>query len=68
VRQRHALAPGAPTVALTPGKLRVKTPDGKVKTEENNDVIVFWSEAETHEVENISGRNMRALLVEMKKA
>jgi hypothetical protein len=54
------------TVALTPGKVRVKTPDGKVEMAENKDVLVFWSEAETHEVENISGRNMRALLVELK--
>jgi hypothetical protein len=54
------------TVALTPGKVRVKTPDGKVEIAENKDVLVFWSEAETHEVENISGRNMRALLVELK--
>jgi hypothetical protein len=54
------------TVALTPGKVRVKTPDGKVEMAENKDVLVFWSEAETHEVENISGRNMRAMLVELK--
>jgi hypothetical protein len=56
------------TVALTPGKVRVRTPDGKVETAENKDVLVFWSEAETHEVENISGRNMRALIVELKAA
>ena len=54
------------TVVLTPGKVRGKAPDGKVVVEENKDVVVFWSEAETHEVENISGRNMRALLVELK--
>jgi hypothetical protein len=56
------------TIALTPGRVRVKTPDGKVVTEENKDVIVFWSEAETHEVENISGRDMRAFLIELKKS
>lgn len=56
------------TVALTPGKARVTTPDGKVETVENKDVVVFWSEAETHEVENVSGRDMRALLVELKPA
>lgn len=54
------------TIVLTPGKVRVKTPDGKVRIGENADVVVFWSEAETHEVENISGRNSRALLVELK--
>lgn len=56
------------TVALTPGKVRVRTPDGQVKVEENTEPIVFWSEAETHEVENISGRNMRAFLIELKKS
>lgn len=56
------------TIGLTPGKVRVKLPDGTVKTDENKDLIVFWSEAETHEAENISGRDMRALLVELKKS
>jgi hypothetical protein len=27
---------------------------------------VFWSEAETHEVENISGGNVRSLIIELK--
>jgi hypothetical protein len=54
------------TVVLTPGKVRVKTPDGKVGTDENKEPVVFWSEAETHEVENISGRDMRAYLIELK--
>jgi hypothetical protein len=27
---------------------------------------VFWSEAETHETENIFGRDVRALMVELK--
>lgn len=56
------------TVGLTPGKVRVKLPDGKVIIEENKEPIVFWSEAETHEVENVSGRDMRAFLIELKKA
>ena len=54
------------TVALSPGKARVKLPDGKTFVGENQLGDVFWSEAETHEVENISGKNMRALLVELK--
>jgi hypothetical protein len=54
------------TVVLTPGKVRVKTADGKMGTEENKEPFVFWSEAETHEVENISGRDMRAYLIELK--
>ena len=58
--------PAPLTVVLTPGKVRVKTPDGKMGTEENKEPFVFWSEAETHEVENISGRDMRAYLIELK--
>ena len=53
------------TVALAAGKVRVKQ-DGKVFTAENKAGDVFWSEAETHEVENISGRDMRAYIVELK--
>lgn len=55
------------TVVVSGGSVRVKTPDGK--TVEQHDVpagMVFWSEAETHEVENISGSNMRSLIVELK--
>jgi beta-alanine degradation protein BauB len=54
------------TVVLTPGKVRARTPDGKTVIEENKEPVVFWSEAETHEVENISGRDMRAYLIELK--
>lgn len=54
------------TVVLTPAKVRVKQPDGKVFEAENKAGDVFWSEAETHEVENISGRNTRALIIELK--
>jgi beta-alanine degradation protein BauB len=55
------------TVVLSGGSVRIKTPDGK--TVEQHDVppgVVFWSEAETHEVENISGSNVRSLIVELK--
>lgn len=54
------------TVTLSPGKVRVKLPDGKTFVGENKLGDVFWSEAETHEAENISGKDMRALLVELK--
>lgn len=55
------------TVVLTPGKVRIRTPDGKVTTTpETPPGLVFWSEAETHEVENVSGREMRSLIVELK--
>ena len=55
------------TVVVSGGSVRIKTPDGK--TVEQHDVpagTVFWSEAETHEVENISGSNVRSLIIELK--
>ena len=54
------------TIALSAAKVRVKLPDGKLFNGENKLGDVFWSEAETHEVENISGRDVRALIVELK--
>lgn len=54
------------TIALSAAKARIKLPDGKVFTGENKLGDVFWGEAETHEVENIGGRDVRALIVELK--
>jgi len=55
------------TVVLSNAKVRIKTSDGKVTVRDNIPLgEVFWSEAETHEVENISGRNIRSLIVELK--
>ena len=54
------------TIALSPAKVRVKLPDGKTIVATNELGDVFWSEAETHETENIGGKDMRALLVELK--
>jgi len=54
------------TVALSPAKVRVKLPDGKTFVGENRTGDVFWSEAETHETENITGKDVRALLIELK--
>src|SRR5277367_1017901 len=57
------------TVVLSGASVRIKTPDGK--TVEQRDVpagVVFWSEAETHSVENISGSNVRSLIIELKSA
>jgi beta-alanine degradation protein BauB len=54
------------TVVLSDNaKARVKH-NGKAFEATNKLGDVFWSEAETHEVENISGRNVRALIVELK--
>jgi hypothetical protein len=55
------------TVALNAAKVRVRLPGGKSFVGENKAGDVFWSEAETHEVENISGRDSRALIVELKQ-
>jgi len=54
------------SVALSPAKVKVKLPDGKTIEASNGLGDVWWSEAETHEVENISGRDVRALIVELK--
>lgn len=56
------------TIALSPAKVRVKLPDGKTILAENQLGDVFWAEAETHETENLTGRNVRALMVELKDA
>ncbi len=54
------------TILLSLTKVRVKLPDGKTFEGEKKFGDVFWSEAETHEVENITGKDTRALLVELK--
>jgi beta-alanine degradation protein BauB len=56
------------TVLLSSGKVRIKTPDGKVEVHNDPVGAVFWSDAVTHEVENISGSNIRSLLIELKSA
>lgn len=56
-------------VNLSNGKVRMKTPDGKVEVHSDIPVgAVFWSNGETHEVENIGGTNVRILLIELKGA
>jgi beta-alanine degradation protein BauB len=54
------------SVALSPAKAKVRLPDGKTITAENRLGDVWWAEAETHEVENITGRDVRALIIELK--
>jgi beta-alanine degradation protein BauB len=56
------------TVLLSSGKVRIKTPDGKVEVHNDPVGAVFWSEAATHEVENISGSDIRSLIIELKSA
>lgn len=55
------------TIVVTGGSVRIRTPDGK--TTEQIDIpvgAVFWSEAETHVTENISGSNLRSFIIELK--
>jgi beta-alanine degradation protein BauB len=54
------------TVVLSAAKARVKLPGSKTFVAAFKPGDVFWSEAETHEVENISGKDIRSLLVELK--
>jgi hypothetical protein len=55
------------TVVVTGGKTRLKLPDGSIKDITSKDGDVFWTEADIpHEIENISGRNLRLLLIETK--
>ena len=55
-------------ILLSTGKVRIKMPDGKVEVHNDPVGAVFWSNAETHEVENVSGSNIRSLLIELKSA
>ncbi len=54
------------SIALSAAKVKVKLPNGKESVGELKPGDVFWSEAETHETENVSGKDIRALLVELK--
>jgi hypothetical protein len=57
------------TVLLSSGKVRFRTPDGKVEVHSDIPVgAVTWSNGETHEVENIGGSNVRVLIIELKSA
>ena len=53
------------TVALTPARVRVRE-GGKAFVAVNKPGDVFWSEAGWHETENLTGREVRALIVEVK--
>jgi hypothetical protein len=63
---RHS-HPAHLTVPLSAGKAKVKV-GGKEIIAPAEVGGVFWEDAVTHEVENISGHNMRALIVEVKAA
>ena len=53
------------TVLLTPARVRI-IDHGHVILANNKAGDVFWSEAVTHETENIGGANVRSLIIELK--
>ena len=54
------------TVALSDARLRITLPGGEKLDASHRLGDVFWSEAETHTVENIGNGVVRALIVEIK--
>ncbi len=54
------------TIMLTPAQVHVRdSSHNLVMAQKTGDV--FWSEAVTHETENVSGADVRLLIVELKK-
>jgi hypothetical protein len=56
------------TIVLNDWQGRVSTPDGVVRDRSRKAGDVFWSEAETHKLENTGKTNSRVLIVELKTA
>lgn len=56
------------TVVLNDWQGRASTPDGPVRDRSRKAGDVFWSEAETHKVENTGKANARVLIIELKAA
>ena len=54
------------TVALSDARVRITLPDGERIDASHRLGDVFWSEAETHTVENVGGGSVRALIIEIK--
>ena len=54
------------SIPLTDSKVKVTTADGKVLVVQGKAGEMFWSPAETHTTENISGVNARAYMIELK--
>lgn len=55
-------------IALSPLKVRFKLPDGKTVVGEAKLGDMGWHEAGTHEAENVYGKDVRLLLIELKSA
>jgi hypothetical protein len=56
------------TMALTDAKAKVTLDDGKTLIAENKAGDMFWAPAGMHTVENVSGSDVRAYIVETKDA
>lgn len=56
------------TIALSGGKVKLREGQGAPKIKEVPPGFMFWSPAEVHEVENVSGRDIHAYMVEYKDA
>lgn len=54
------------TVVMTDARVKVTLPDGKSFVADNKAGDVFFEAAGTHSVENIGGRDVRSLLIELK--
>ena len=54
------------TLVLNDWQGKVTTPDGKVRDRARKFGDVFWSEAETHKLENTGRGNSRVLIIELK--
>ena len=54
------------TVVLSDWQARATTPDGTTRARARKLGDVFWSEAETHKVENTGKSSSRVLIVELK--
>ena len=54
------------TIVMSDWQGTVSTPDGAAKPRQKKFGDVFWSEAETHKVENTGKTNSRVLIVELK--
>ncbi len=56
------------SIPLTDSKVKVTLPDGKVILAESKAGEMFWSPAGIHRTENLTGKDVRAYMVEMKDA
>lgn len=62
---RHS-HPSHLTILLTDAKVRIVGADGKAAVEDGKAGDMFWEPAATHEVEDVSGKNSRCYVIEIK--